>query len=68
MAITSSPARSRSARDCRGKESADLTRAVLEAFAGQLSNGEARRLGEDGYRHLVGQLPAAYVELAGSSS
>jgi Uncharacterized conserved protein (DUF2267) len=101
---------------------------VLEAFAGQLSNGAARRLamefpeyagepwplsakrrtgahpvpagefvrpvsgrtgltaaetgtgtgavldvlrerrGEDGYRHLVGQLPAAYVELAQSSS
>lgn len=106
------------------EEAADLTRAVLEAFAGQLSNGEARRLamefpdsvaepwplsathrkgahpvpveefvrqvsgrtgltaeetrtgtgavldvlrqrlGEDAYRHLVGQLPAAYVELA----
>ena len=26
------------------EESADLTRAALEAFAGQLSNGEARRL------------------------
>jgi uncharacterized protein (DUF2267 family) len=110
------------------EESADLTRAVLEAFAGQLSNGEARRLamelpdslaepwtlsathrkgahpvpveefirqvsgrtgltadetrtgtgavldvlrdrlGEDGYRHLVGQLPAAYLELAESAS
>ena len=109
------------------EEAADLTRAVLEAFAGQLSNGEARRLamefpdsvaepwplsarhrtgahpvpveefvrkvsgrtgltaeetrsgtgavlvtfreqlGEDAYRHLVGQLPAAYVELAGSA-
>jgi hypothetical protein len=24
------------------------------------------RLGEDGYRHIVGQLPAAYVELAES--
>src|SRR5258708_19155358 len=106
------------------EESADLTRAVLEAFAGQLSNGEARRLamefpdyvgkpwplsakhrkgahpvpveefvrqvsrrtgltveetrtgtgavletlrerlGEDAYRHLIGQLPAAYPELA----
>jgi uncharacterized protein (DUF2267 family) len=110
------------------EEAADLTRAVLEAFAGQLSNGEARRLamefpdfvaepwplsakrrtgahpvpveefvrqvsgrtglttaetrtgtgavldvlrervGEDGYRHLVGQLPDAYVELAESAS
>jgi uncharacterized protein (DUF2267 family) len=110
------------------EEAADLTRAVLEAFAGQLSNGEARRLttefpdfvaepwplsakrrtsahpvpveefvrqvsgrtgltagetrtgtgavldvlrervGEDGYRHLVGQLPAAYVDLAESAS
>ncbi len=26
------------------EEAADLTRAALEAFAGQLSNGEARRL------------------------
>ncbi|MGI8451285.1 MAG: DUF2267 domain-containing protein [Streptosporangiaceae bacterium] len=26
------------------------------------------RLGEDGYRHLVGQLPAAYMELAESAS
>jgi uncharacterized protein (DUF2267 family) len=110
------------------EEAADLTRAVLEAFADQLSSGEASRLakefpdfvaepwplsarhrkgahpvpveefvrqvsgrtgltaeetrsgtgaildvlrervGEDGYRHLVGQLPAAYVELAQSSS
>jgi hypothetical protein len=25
------------------------------------------RLGEDGYRHLIGQLPAAYVELAQSA-
>ena len=109
------------------EEAADLTRAVLEALASQLSNGEARRLamefpdfvaeswplsakrrtgahpvpveefvrqvsgrtglttgetrtgtgavlvtfrerlGEDAYRHLVGQLPAAYVELAGSA-
>jgi len=108
------------------EEAADLTRAVLEALAGQLSKGEAmrlamelpdsvagpwplpakhrkgahpvpveqfirqvsghtgltadetrtgtgavldvlrERLGEDGYRHLVGQLPAAYVELAES--
>jgi uncharacterized protein (DUF2267 family) len=107
------------------EEAADLTRAALEAFAGQLSNGEARRLakefsdsvaepwplsakhrtgahpvpveefvrrvsgrtgltadetrtgtgavlevlrerlGEDGFGHLVGQLPAAYVKLAG---
>jgi uncharacterized protein (DUF2267 family) len=110
------------------EEAADLTRAVLGALAGQLSNGEAGRLamkcpdfvaepwplsakrrtgahpvpveefvrqvsgrtgltagetrtgteavldvlrervGEDGYRHLVGQLPAAYVELAQSAS
>lgn len=110
------------------EESADLTRAVLEALAGQLSSGEARRLamefpdyvgerwplsakrrkgahpvpvaefvrqvsgrtgltveetrsgtgavlealrervGEDGYRHLIGQLPAAYLELAESAS
>jgi uncharacterized protein (DUF2267 family) len=110
------------------EEAADLTRAVLEALAGQLSNGEARRLamefpdsvaepwplsakhrsgahpvpveefvrrvsgrtgltadetrtgtgavlevlrerlGVDGYGHLVGQLPAAYVELAQSAS
>jgi len=110
------------------EESADLARAVLEAFAGQVSNGEARRLamefpdyvgqpwplsakhrkgahpvpldefvrqvsgrtgltpretrtgtgavlgtlrerlGEDGYRHLVGQLPSAYVELAEPAS
>ncbi|HEX9353679.1 MAG TPA: DUF2267 domain-containing protein [Streptosporangiaceae bacterium] len=109
------------------EESADLTRAVLEAFAGQLSSGEARRLaaelpgmvaepwplsprhrtgahpvpvdefidqvsgrtgltaeetrtgtgallavlaerlGEDGYRHLTGQLPRAYAELAESA-
>jgi uncharacterized protein (DUF2267 family) len=109
------------------EEAADLTRAVLEAFAGQLSNGEARRLamefpdfvaepwtlsatrrtgahpvsveefvrqvsgragltaeetrtgagavldvlrerlGEDGYRHLVGQLPAGYMERAESA-
>jgi uncharacterized protein (DUF2267 family) len=106
------------------EEAADLARAVLEAVAGQLSNGEARRLamefpdsvaepwplsakhrtgahpvpveefirrvsgrtgltadetrtgtgavlevlrerlGEDGFGHLVGQLPAAYRELA----
>ena len=110
------------------EEAADLTRAVLEAFAGQLSNGEARRLamefpdpvaepwplsakhrtdthpvpveefvrrvsgrtgltadetrtgtgavlevlrerlGEDGFGHLVGQLPAAYVKLAEPAS
>jgi uncharacterized protein (DUF2267 family) len=110
------------------EESADLTRAVLEALAGQLSKGEARRLamefpdfvgepwplsakhrsgahpvpvaefvrqvsgrtgltaeetrtgtgavldvlrewlGQDGYRHLIGQLPATYLELAESAS
>ena len=104
------------------EESADLSRAVLEAIAGQLSDGEARRLAEelpgageqwqprrhrpearpvpldefitqvsrhtglteaearagtaavlatlreglseDRYRHLTGQLPAEYAELA----
>jgi uncharacterized protein (DUF2267 family) len=109
------------------EEAGDLTRAALEAFAGQLSDGEARRLamefpdsvaepwplsakhrtgghpvpveefvrqvsgrtgltteetrtgtgavldvlrerlGEDAYRHLVGQLPAAYEELSESA-
>ena len=108
------------------EESADLTRAVLEGLAGQLSDGEARRLaadlpdlaeqlqarrrrrkqahpvrlhdfirqvseragltdddaragagavlavlhealGEEDYRHLIGQLPAEYTGLAGEA-
>ena len=39
-------------------ESADVTRAVLEQLAGQLSEGA---LSEDGYRHVIGQLPAGYT-------
>jgi uncharacterized protein (DUF2267 family) len=39
------------------EESADLARAVLEALASQLSEGEARRLAED-LPDLAGELPA----------
>ncbi len=40
------------------EESADITRAVLEGLAGQLSEGEARRLAADLPDPLAEQLPA----------
>jgi uncharacterized protein (DUF2267 family) len=40
------------------EESADITRAVLEGLAGQLSEGEARRLAADLPEPLAEQLPA----------
>jgi uncharacterized protein (DUF2267 family) len=40
------------------EESADVTRAVLEGLAGQLSEGEARRLAADLPESLAEQLPA----------
>ena len=40
------------------EESADITRAVLEGLAGQLSEGEARRLATDIPGALAEQLPA----------
>jgi len=40
------------------EESADITRAVLEGLAGQLSEGEARRLAADLPGPLAEQLPA----------